>query len=289
MSASSEKLVNRHSVWVVTGASSGIGQAIALEAIQCADITVIAIGRKQEGLKITAAAGCRTLSLDLTTSVEKCTQAIDSIVASCGKIDVLVNAAGYLLEGAVEETSDEESVDVFQTNFFGPLRLIRASLRHMRQAGSGVIFNVAGVATYNGSPNAGIYCASKAAMSSVTEALQRETDSLGIRVCLVQLGHFRTPFLRPGHRRRVVGHIEDYNEYLKPLRKKMNALNGTQPGDPELVGQILVELASDDIHGIPFFLALGSDVSGAMQKSYKARIQIINTCEHLTNSTDLQE
>lgn len=157
----------------------------------------------------------------------------------------------------------------------------------MRRAGVGVVYNIAGIATYNGSANAGLYCASKSAISTLTEALQSETDPLGIRVCLVQLGHFRTPFLTRGHRRRVAGHIVDYDAVLNPYRTAFNNLNGVQPGDPEKAAQILVELAIGEIENIPPSLALGSDVPVAMQKSHEARLNLFKKYEPLTNSTDL--
>ncbi|KAI0409183.1 hypothetical protein F4802DRAFT_239417 [Xylaria palmicola] len=276
-------------IWAITGASSGIGKAIALEAIQTPGAVVYAIGRNQEALKLVAQAGCRVVVLDIGGPTGKVEAAIDEIVRDAGRIDVLVNAAGYLLEGGVEETSESESSELFQTNFFGPLRLIRATLPIMRRQRSGIILNICGIATYRGSPNAGLYCASKAALSSLTESLQRETEALGVRVCLVQLGHFRTPFLTPGHRRRVGGPIDDYNEGLEPLRKAFNGLNGNQPGDPARAAQVLVELASlpDGATNLPMFLPLGSDVVPAMQATHDARVEEANRWKHLSNSTDV--
>lgn len=168
--------------------------------------------------------------------------------------------------------SDDEALDVFQTNFFGPLRLIRAVLPHMRRVGHGVIFNVAGVDAYDGGPNAGVYGASKTALATVTEALQREADPLGVRVCLVQPGHFRTPFLARGHRLRVADTVADYDMVLTPLRRDLNALNGNQPGDPRKAARAVVDLAAqDDVRQIPFLVLLGSDAGAAADKA-KARL-----------------
>ncbi|KAI1111368.1 hypothetical protein F5Y14DRAFT_315188 [Nemania sp. NC0429] len=276
-------------VWVVTGASSGIGKAIALEAVQTPGAIVYAIGRDQEALRPLAKAGCLVVRLDVTDEASKIEATIAEIVKDSGKVDILVNAAGYLLEGGVEETSEGEALEVFQTNLFGPLRLIRAVLPFMRQQRAGTILNICGIATYRGSPNAGLYCATKAALSTLTESLQHETEPLGIRVCLVQLGHFRTPFLTPGHRRRVSSPIEDYNEVLDPLRKAFNGLNGAQPGDSARAAQVLVELASlqDGVAGIPMFLPLGSDVIPAIRATNEARVEAASSWEHLTSATDV--
>ncbi|KAI1762631.1 hypothetical protein GGR53DRAFT_532454 [Hypoxylon sp. FL1150] len=260
-------------VWVVTGASSGVGQAIALEAVQSLNAIVFAVGRTEEALQPVADAGCRPVPLNVAGPAEDVTASLMAALSSVGKIDVLVNAAGYLLEGAVEETSDDEALDVFQTNFFGPLRLMRAVLPHMRRAGHGVILNVAGVDAYEGKPNAGVYGASKAALAAATEALQREADPLGVRVCLVQPGHFRTPFLARGHRLRAGETIPDYDAVLAPLRRGLNDLNGAQPGDPRRAARALVDLvARDDLRQIPFLVLLGSDAPAAADRA-RARLE----------------
>lgn len=102
---SESPIIVGRSVWIVTGASSGIGQAIALEASQSANAIVYAIGRDEEALKSLAReGGCRVITLDIADPAAEFTSVVNSIVASAGKVDVLVNAAGYLLEGAVEET-----------------------------------------------------------------------------------------------------------------------------------------------------------------------------------------
>ncbi|KAI1261344.1 hypothetical protein F5Y18DRAFT_202353 [Xylariaceae sp. FL1019] len=277
-------------VWVVTGASSGIGKAIAQAAVATEDAIVYAIGRDLETLKPLAEVGCRITRLDVAEPFDVAQTAVAKIEEEAGRIDVLVNAAGYLLEGGVEETSEHETDHVFQTNVFGPLRLIRAALPSMRRRRSGVIINICGVATYNGSPNAGPYCATKSALSALTESLQRETESLGVHVCLAQLGHFRTPFLTDGHRRHVEHPIPDYSEALEPLRKAFNGLNGAQPGNPVQAAKLLVELAGrrgGAEKPIPKFLPLGSDVIPAMRTAYEQRVDEAQRWEQLTISTDL--
>lgn len=168
----------------------------------------------------------------------------------------------------------------------------------MRSRGSGFILNIAGLGAYRGSPNAGLYCASKAALTTLTESLAQETAPLGVKVCLVQLGHFRTNFLRPGHRRKVAGHIADYDAGLAPVREAFDGLNGAQPGDPAKAGRILAELVMQQQHGgdegqqqrqqeLPAFLPLGSDVCGALQATTEARIEQVQAWKQLANATDL--
>ncbi|KAI0164504.1 hypothetical protein GGR52DRAFT_127343 [Hypoxylon sp. FL1284] len=274
-------------VWVVTGASSGLGLAIAREAVESLNAIVFAVGRTEESLKPAADAGCRAVPLNVAGPAETVTTSINYVLSSVGKIDVLVNAAGYLLEGAVEETSDDEALDVFQTNFFGALRMVRAVLPHMRRAGRGVIFNMADAHGGREAANTGVYGAAKAALAAATEALQREADPLGVRVCLVQPGRFRTSLLARGHRLRVVDDIADYDLVLAPLRRQLNALNGAQPGDPRKAARALVGLlprpqqqasvaatvGSDDLRRVPFLLLLGSDASAAARASLDAHVE----------------
>ncbi|VBB79354.1 Putative oxidoreductase [Podospora comata] len=281
-SSTSAPITSTRPVWLVTGASSGLGLEVAIEAAKLA--TVVAIGRDHHGLELAANAGCRTVELDLRASAEHISSVIADIIKTAGRVDVLVNAAGYILEGAVEETSDAELEDIFLTNVFAPIRLARAVLPHMRRTGAGVIFNVAGIGGFSGSPNAGAYCSSKAALATFTEALQRETGPLGIRVCLVQLGHFRTAFLKAGHRLHTALRIVDYDPVLDPLRKAFNGLDGHQPGDPGKAARALVHIASLGADSIPTLLALGSDVVPAELSAHEAKRQAFLAHDTWTNS-----
>ncbi|KAK0669798.1 putative oxidoreductase [Cercophora samala] len=282
----SAPIASTRPVWLVSGASSGIGLEVAIQAAKTA--TVVAIGRDQHGLEAAANAGCRTVQLDLRASADHVSSVITHVIETAGRVDVLVNAAGYILEGAVEETSDAELEDIFTTNVFAPVRLARAVLPHMRRSGTGVIFNVAGIGGFSGSPNAGAYCSSKAALATLTEALQRETSPLGIRVCLVQLGHFKTAFLKAGHRLHTAHRIADYDPVLEPLRKAFNGLNGHQPGDPVKAAKVLVHIASLGADSIPTLLALGSDVIAAELSAHEAKRQLFLAHETWANSTDLE-
>jgi NAD(P)-dependent dehydrogenase (short-subunit alcohol dehydrogenase family) len=200
------------------------------------------------------------------------------------------------------KNSESETEYLLSTNLLGPLRMARAVLPEMRRRGRGVIVNVCGVATYRGSPNAGLYCASKAALSSLTESLQAETEPLGVRVCLAQLGHFRTSFLHTSssnnntsgaHRQRIAKPIKDYDPVLAPLRKAFNSLNNAQPGDPIRAAKAIVQLAGvrDDEGNalIPQFLPLGSDVIPAMVSAHEGRLKDADVWGDITRSVDMAQ
>lgn len=185
--------------------------------------------------------------------------------------------------------SDEELLKVFNTNVFGPLRLIRAILPWMRSYGHGTIANICGIGGMNGAPNAGIYCSSKAAFASITEALQRETDGLGINVCLVQLGHFRTSFLQPGHRIKVENPIADYSPILAPIQKAFDGLNGNQQGDPSKAAAVIADALTSSKGSFPSLLPVGPDVPKAELQTHTARLDKMLECNIYTGITDINE
>ena len=170
---------------------------------------------------------------------------------------------------------------------FGPLRLIRAILPWMRSNRHGTVANICGIGAMNGAPNAGIYCSTKAALVSITESLQRETASLGISVCLVQLGHFRTSFLQPGHRIKVASPIPDYSPILAPVQSAFNGLNGNQQGDPAKAAKVIVDALTNNKGSFPSLLPVGPDVPKAELQTHTARLEKMLECNVYTGTTDI--
>ncbi|KAJ5170454.1 short chain type dehydrogenase [Penicillium coprophilum] len=275
----------RRPVWLVIGASSGIGQEIAMQAQSHA--TVIAAGRDKSRLQTVATAGCQILELDLTSSSAVIQEALAPLILQHGFIDAIINVAGYLLEGAVEEASDEETQHIFETHVFGPLRLTRAILPSMRSAHKGTIAHVSGIGSLQGAANAGIFCASKAALSMAVEALQKEVDPLGIHVSLVQLGHFRTPFLSAGHRRKVAGHISDYDPVLNPIRAAFDSFDGSQQGDPVKGARVIVDAVARGDGTLPWLLPVGPDVPAAELQAHESRASQMQAVHAWTSVTDV--
>ena len=175
---------------LVTGAGSGIGRATA-EAFREADWTVYATDRDETELTSLAETGCRTARLDATEE-EEVTRVVDRIGAEEGAIDCLVNAAGVIRYGPVEDVPTDRLARGFTHNTYAPHRLIRAALPNMRRAGSGTIVNVSSVYGRLTPPGVGPYAASKAALESLSDALRAELDGLGIDVVVVVPGPTRT-------------------------------------------------------------------------------------------------
>ncbi len=184
-------------VWLITGCSSGFGRALAGRVLAHGD-RVIATARDAsalEELTVHYPETCRALEFDVTDSAQVKT-AVARDADEFGRLDVVVNNAGYGLIGAFEELSREEIEKNFATNFFGALEVIRATLPILRAQGSGHIVNISAAATISNYPGFSIYGAGKAALESVSEALALELQPFGIKVTIVQPGPFRTDFVR---------------------------------------------------------------------------------------------
>lgn len=174
-------------VAVVTGGTSGIGRETAL-ALQKAGYTVYELSRRAEG-----AEGLHHITADITQE-ETVSAAVKQIVEREGRIDVLVNNAGFGISGAVEFTDTEDARRLFDTNFFGMVRMNRAVIPVMRRQGSGRIVNLSSVAAPIPIPFQAYYSAGKAAVNAYTMALANELRPFGITVCAVQPGDIKTGF-----------------------------------------------------------------------------------------------
>ncbi|BCJ39261.1 short-chain dehydrogenase/reductase [Actinocatenispora thailandica] len=215
---------------LVTGAATGIGRATArLFAERGARV----FGTSRQARP--ADAGVEMLVLDVRSarSVRDC---VDAVVTRCGQLDVLVNNAGASCEGFAEETSPAAAEAVFDTNFFGAVRVTHAVLPGMRARRRGRIVNVGSLAGWIGEPGEGFYAASKAALARYTEALRHEVWHLGISVSLVEPAAFRTEFLRePGD---AAGTIADYDGPRESARRTLHE-SLRRGGDPRAVAELI--------------------------------------------------
>ncbi|GAA1847477.1 SDR family NAD(P)-dependent oxidoreductase [Actinomadura bangladeshensis] len=211
---------------LVTGASSGIGRATALLFAE-RGARVFGTSRRDRPDE----AGVRMLRLDVRSdeSVRAC---VGEVTAQAGGIDVLVNNAGVMHEGFAEETAPQEARAVFETNFFGAVRLVNAALPGMRERRRGRIVNVGSLAAWVGEPGEGFYAASKAALARYTESLRHEVWHLGIAVSLVEPGVFTTEVLNSSTATAGTAAIADYDGPRESARATLHdALRkGDDPG-----------------------------------------------------------
>ena len=249
-------------IWMITGCSSGFGRALS-EAVLERGGQVVATARDPAslaGLRERFPDRVHAARLDVTDggSIQSAT---GDAVARHGRIDVLVNNAGYGVVGAVEEIDEEEVRAAFDANFFGMYRLIRAVLPHMRAAGSGHIVNFSSMLGHVGSPGFGIYSAVKFAVEGMTEALAKEIAPFGVRTTIVVPGPFRTDFRRRGLH--TAAPRAPYDATLRAFRENLKASDGTQPGDPRRAAALIVDALGEDEP--PLRLVLGEPAMTAIR------------------------
>jgi NAD(P)-dependent dehydrogenase (short-subunit alcohol dehydrogenase family) len=244
-------------VWFITGASRGFGARITAQALAQGD-AVIATARDPSAITRQFGENPRLLpvKLDVTNEAEA-HEAAGLAIKKFGRIDVLLNNAGYGLLGAVEEASNAEVQKVFNTNVFGLLNVARAVLPHMRRQRSGHVVNISSVGGYAGYPGWGIYGATKFAVEGLSEAMTAELAPLGIHVTVVEPGFFRTDFLDDQSLSRTRQEISDYADTVGKTRSVAADVNHAQRGDPSKLATAMIKLI--EAKTPPTRLPLGSD------------------------------
>ncbi|MCF0069980.1 oxidoreductase [Dyadobacter sp. CY261] len=273
-------------VWFVTGASKGLGLAL-VQKLLTHGYSVAATSRSVDDLKnaVKHSEG-QFLPLAVTlTDGQSVGKAIAATVAEFGRIDVIVNNAGYGLAGSLEELSDEEAKGNFDVNVFGTLNVIRAVMPYLREQRSGHIMNVSSIAGFTGTfPGFGIYCATKFAVTGLSESLAAETASFGVKVTIVEPGYFRTEFLKAGSFVTPKNEIADYKEVRESQALHEQQINGQQPGDPEKAADAMIRIAGEA--NPPLHLLLGSDAFGLAQSKIASLTDELETWKEVSISTD---
>lgn len=239
-------------VWLITGISRGLGHALATAALAAGDrvIGTTRSGDTPEGLS----GDLLVLPFEASDPAAADRLVADAFAAH-GRIDVLVNNAGYGLLGPLEETDDQAMRDLFEVNVFAPFRLIRAALPRFRAQESGHIVNIASIAGAAPSLGAGVYGATKAALSAMSYSLAAEVAPLGLWVSVVSPGAFRTQFLGDDSIRRTTG--RGAYRGVDDALAQWAANDGAQLGDPALAAAAILQLVDADEP--PLDLLLGQD------------------------------
>lgn len=268
--------------WLITGVSRGLGRALAQAALNRGD-TVIGTMRGGAANLDAGTDRLHVLQLDIANKA-----AVGTAVARAfelgGRIDVIVNNAGYGLLGAVEEATDAEVEHLFEVNVFGPLRLIRAALPRLRTQGSGHIVNITSIAGRAPMASSGVYAAAKSAMEGLSQSLAQELAPLGIKVTAVAPGGFRTDFLSDHSIRRTAGVANAYADTVGKAIAHLDEIAGKQIGDPARAAAAI--LATVDAATPPLHLLLGSDALRRARDKVDAVIEEMDRWEDVTRSTD---
>jgi len=242
-------------VWFITGCSTGFGLLLAHEVLKRGE-RVIATARdasKLDDLQTLYPDTARTFKLDVTKPDE-----IESVarvaLTAFGHVDVLVNNAGYGVNGAIEEVSEDEFEPMFQTNLYGLIRVTKAFLPHFRERRSGHIFNFSSIGGLIGGAGWGFYSATKFAVEGLSEALAAEMKPLGVHVTIIEPGPFRTDFLgRSG--KLAAKEFPEYKDTAGKAREYLKTNAGKQAGDPQKAIEAVITVA--DSPEPPVHLLLG--------------------------------
>jgi NAD(P)-dependent dehydrogenase (short-subunit alcohol dehydrogenase family) len=278
---------NEQKVWFITGTSTGFGRLLAEEVLQSGG-RVIATARKVEQIADLVRQypdTARVFALDVTNPAQIEAVASDAI-ATFGRIDVLVNNAGYGIAAGIEEATEAEFMPVFETNLFGLIRVTRAFLPQLRKQRSGHIVNLSSMAGLAGSPGWGYYNASKFAVEGFSEALAAEMAPLGVKVTIIEPGPFRTDFLgRSGAE--AARRIADYDATVGKTHAYFREQAGKQRGDPLKAVQAIVTVVESK--NPPLHLILGAIALKRFRGKLDQWHEEIAAWESVTLGADLPE
>lgn len=275
--------MKKQKVWFITGASKGMGLEVAKTILSKGDKVIATSRNLEEQIRNIGQPGDNFLPLkvDITNEAEVKT-AIEKGIETFGRIDVVLNNAGYYLVGSMEEMTDEELRKTVDVNVFGMANIIRHVMPHLRKQQSGHIINIASNMGYIGYANTGSYNASKFAVIGLSEALAQEVKPLGIHVTVVAPGMFRTNFMSDTTLTVVKNKIDAYHvtEHVAMLR----SFDGQQPGDPTKLAAVLYDISL--LPEPPVHLPLGTDSYDSIIAQRKKEAEELAQWKYLSVSTD---
>ena len=273
-------------VWFITGASKCFGFEITKAALAAGDKVVATVRSNAEQLKsaLQNENDVLVVTLDVTKE-DQVKQGVQDAISKFGRVDLLVNNAGYGLLASTEEASDEEVRKQYDTNVFGLLNVTRAILPHMRNQKSGHIINISSLFGYTASiPGFGLYGSTKFAVEGITEGLALEVKPLGIHVTAVAPGLFRTNFASAESYQASKIVLDAYKETVGHVRSIIGHVDGNQPGDPSKLAQVIIQLAASE--NPPIHLPIGSDSVAAFRTKTEQAGKEVDEWETVSNSTD---
>ena len=273
-------------IWFITGSSRGLGRSLAEAVLTKGDI-VAATARNPDQLKDLSEKypdQVYVLKLDVTNDGQVHSAVADTI-AKFGRIDVLVNNAGFGIIGAAEAFSADQVRSQLETNLYAPIEITRAVLPHMRKQRSGHILQISSVGGRVGNPGLTMYQAAKFGLGGFSEALSKEVAPLGIKVTCIEPGGFRTDWA--GDSMRYAPSVEGYETTVDQRADFFKAGNFIPVGDPEKAAKVMVELV--DNTEAPVHLVLGSEAIGLLKIADQARTEEMEKWLPVSLSTDHDE
>lgn len=280
-------MITSSRIWLITGVSSGIGRALALQAAMNGDIVFGTLRKSDQVQKFNDLVHGKTFGMELDVNDHRqISLVITHILDQFGRIDVLVNNAGYGLFGAVEEVSMEEARQQMETNFFAVLALSQEVLPIMRNQRSGHIIQISSMSGVCANSGTGLYNASKFALEGMSEALAIEVKHLNIRLTLVEPGPFRTDWAGSSSVRSN-NIIEDYRTSAGERINLLQSNSGKQPGDPVKAAKAIIRLVNSD--NPPLRLALGKPAVDAIREKLRSVEKELADWEAISLDTEFDQ
>ncbi|KAI5860983.1 NAD(P)-binding protein [Durotheca rogersii] len=282
-------------VWLITGASNGLGLALCHRALKANHRVIGAMrdpARAREAAESITNAGGKVVQLDMNDSQTTIWEKLRAAEAIYGRVDILVNNAAYSVLGPVSEFSDREATAQFQTNFFGALYATQAVLPGMRARATGTIVNVSSMAGQDGMVGCGLYAASKFALEGLSESLAREVAVFGIGVLIVEPGAFRTNFLAAFHPNDRGVPRDDADTPAAAALRHFRGQDGRQRGDPQKAVDRIFEVVAGEgpaghLRGKILRLPLGPDSLDRIGAKIERLKSDIDAAREVAASTDL--
>lgn len=278
-------VMKNQKIWLITGVSRGLGKALAQAVLDQGDI-VIGTTRNGKADLNGDSYNLKLFELELTDPAQ-IKQTVEAAYQLHGRLDVVVNNAGYGLLGALEEASDAEVKHVFDVNFFGVVHLIQAVLPYLRQQRSGHLVNISSIAGLAPMAGSSLYAAAKSAVEGVSQALAQEVEPLGIKVTLVEPGAFRTDFLSDHSIVNSQTRIADYQPTSGKAVQYLADIAGKQLGNPDLGAQAIIKAIAAE--NPPLHLVLGSDALQRTRANIQSLTTTLNAWEEVSKSTDFRD
>jgi NAD(P)-dependent dehydrogenase (short-subunit alcohol dehydrogenase family) len=274
-------------VWFISGCSTGFGRELARLLLEQGQRAVVTARGRDRVADLAALAPDRALALDLdVTDTGQIAAAVEAAEARFGRIDVLVNNAGYGYQSTIEEGEDARIRAQFDANVFGLFALTRAVLPGMRERQRGHIINITSVAGLAGFPGSGYYAASKHAVEGFSDALAAETGPLGLQVTCVEPGPFRTDWAGRSLEQ-TPSRIPDYADTAGARLQSTRAISGQQAGDPVRAAQTMIDIALRP--DAPRHLVLGAWGYEAVTERLAGRIALIREWRETSLAADFPE
>jgi NAD(P)-dependent dehydrogenase (short-subunit alcohol dehydrogenase family) len=277
---------NNKKVWFITGASKGFGLSLVKQLLDAGQLVAATSRNQQELIEAvnTQSNNFLPLQVDLVNE-SSVSLALQHTNETFGKIDVVINNAGYGIGGAIEELTDKETRQAFDVNVFATLNVIRYVMPYLRKQRSGHIINISSIAGIAPGTGWAIYGAAKYAVIGLSEVLAADVKSLGIKVTVVAPGAFRTSFLTPDSLTITNNPIADYED-VRASHAKYLKMDGEQAGDPEKAAESIIKIAGEA--NPPLYLLLGGDAYNRALAKLDALHDEIREWQDLTCSTDFE-